>query len=147
MISCNTIKLTQQLYTNSEFIAFHTNTASCHKYSLVFEKNEGDCDLNCIPTDCQFSKFLKCYPLKDRTAQSLGKSLFDYCLTSRILLKLYSDRDPVLEVELFQLLLMQQFGVKKLWTSGYQLQANGLTEQSKITINNNVSANTLQQRI
>ena len=82
-----------------------------------------------------FSKFLKCYPLKDRTAATTCKYLFDYCLTFGIPFKLYSDRDPAFEAELFQL-LMKQFGVAKLRTSGYRPQANGLTEQSNSTIKN-----------
>ena len=83
----------------------------------------------------QFSKFLKCYPFTDRTAQTTCKYLFDHCLMFGIPLKLHSDGDPTFEEELFQL-LMQQFGVKKLWTSGYQPQANDLTEQSNSTIKN-----------
>ena len=82
-----------------------------------------------------FTKFLKCYPLKDRTAQATCKYLFDYCLTFGIPLKLYSDRDPAYESELFQL-LMKQFGIAKLRTSGYRPQANGLTEQSNSIIKN-----------
>ena len=104
-----------------DFIVDLPTTPRGHKHILVIND--------------QFSKFLKCYPLKDRTAQTTCKYLFDYCLTFGIPLKLYSDRDPAFEAELFQL-LMQQFEVKKLGTSGYRPQANGLTEQSNSTVKN-----------
>ena len=76
---------------------------------------------------------MKCYALKDRKAKIACKSVLDNFLTFGIPLKLYSDQDPAYESELFQL-LMKELGLKKLRTSGYRPQANGLTEQSNNTI-------------
>lgn len=75
---------------------FHTKMSSYHKYSLVFEKNKGECDLKLYSNRLSIQQILNCDPLKDRTAQSTGKILFNYSLTFRIPVKLYSDRDPVL---------------------------------------------------
>ena len=65
----------------------------------------------------------------NRTAKSASKCLVDYCLRFGMPIKLYSDRDPSYEADLFHY-LMVSFGVKKLCASGYNPQANGLTEQS-----------------
>ena len=43
---------------------------------------------------------------------------------------LYSERDPVYEVKLFQQ-LMKLLGIKKLRTTGYNAKANGLCEKLK----------------
>ena len=96
------------LYHRKNINELFSTTPRGHKHILVIND--------------QFSKFLKCYSLKDTIAQTTCKYLFDYCLTFGIPIKLYSDRDPAFEAELFQL-LMQQFGVKKLRSSGYRPQA------------------------
>ena len=84
-------------------------------------------NINILVITDHFSKFVKCYALKDRTAKTACKSVLDYFLTFGIPLKLYSDQDPAYESELFQL-LMKDLGVKKLRTSGYRPPANGVTE-------------------
>lgn len=77
----------------------------------------------------QFSKFLQVYPSQDRTAKTAADCLIDYILKFGTPQKIYSDRDPSYESELFQR-IKKYFGVKKLRTTGYNPQANGLTEQS-----------------
>ena len=75
-----------------------------------------------------FTKFIQIYPVSDRTAKTAAKCVFDFFLKFAISFKLYSDRDPAFEAELFQI-LMGLFGVKKLRTAGYNPRANGLTEK------------------
>ena len=76
-----------------------------------------------------FTKYLKCYALKDRTALTACKYVYNYFLLFGIPNKLYSDRDPAYEAKLFQG-LMDKLGVKKLRTTGYNPKANGLCEKS-----------------
>ena len=83
----------------------------------------------------QFSKFTLIYPVPDRTARTAGRCVFDYFLRFGIALKLYSDRDPAFEANLFQS-LMKMFSVKKLRTTGYNPRANGLTEKGNEFIKN-----------
>ena len=45
---------------------------------------------------------------------------------------MFSDQDPAFESELFQCIL-KELGVKKLRTTTYHAQSNGLTEQSNLT--------------
>ena len=51
----------------------------------------------------QFSKFTQLYAVPDRTAATSAKCVFDYFLKFAIAKKLYSDRNPAFESELFQL--------------------------------------------
>ena len=76
----------------------------------------------------QFSKFAQLYAVPDRTAATSAKCVFGYFLKFAIAKKLYSDRDPAFESELFQL-LMKMFGVKKLRTTGYNPRTNRLAEK------------------
>ena len=87
----------------------------------------------CINEHC--TKFIQIYPVSDRTAKTAAKCVFDFFLKFGISFKLYSDRDPAFEAELFQI-LMGLFGVKKLRTTGYNLRANGLTEKCNEFIKN-----------
>ena len=80
-------------------------------------------------------KSIPIYPVSDRTVKTAAKCVFDFFLKLGILLKLYSDRDPAFEVELFQI-LMELFGVKKLRTTGYNPRANELTEKCNEFIKN-----------
>ena len=82
-----------------------------------------------------FTKFIQIYPVSDRTAKTAAKCVFDFFLKFGISFKLYSDRDPAFEAELFQI-LMGLFGVKKLRTTGYNPRANGLTEKCNEFIKN-----------
>ena len=82
-----------------------------------------------------FTKFIQIYPVSDRTAKTAAKCVFDFFLKFGISLRLYSDRDPAFEAELFQI-LMELFGVKKLRTTGYNPRANGLTEKCNEVIKN-----------
>ena len=82
-----------------------------------------------------FSKFSQIYAVPDRTAITAAKCVFDFFLRFGIPLKLYSDRDPAFEANLFQS-LMKMFGVKKLRTTGYNPRANGLTEKANEFIKN-----------
>ena len=75
------------------------------------------------------------YAVLDRTAATSAKCVFDYFLKLGIAKKLYSDRDPAFESELFQL-LMNMFGVKKLRNTGYNPRAYGLTEKVNEFIKN-----------
>ena len=73
----------------------------------------------------QFFKFTQLYAVPDRTAATSAKCVFDYFLEFGIAKKLYSDRDPAFEFELFQ-----------LRTTGYNPRANGLTERGNEFIEN-----------
>ena len=57
----------------------------------------------------RFTKFIQIYPVSDRTAKTAAKCAFDFFLKFSISLKLYSDRDPAFEAELFQI-LVELFG-------------------------------------
>ena len=92
-------------------------------------------NIHLLVVNDQFSKFMQVYPLKDRTAETASKSIYDYFLRFGSPRKLYSDRDPSYEADLFQH-LMKLLGVKKLRATGYNPQANGLTEQSMPTCKN-----------
>ena len=76
-----------------------------------------------------FSKFVQLYPVCDRRASTSAKCVLDFFLKFGIALKLYSDRDPAFEANLFQE-LCKLFGIKKLRRTGYNVKANGLTEKS-----------------
>ena len=76
----------------------------------------------------QFTKFIQIYPVSDRTAKTAAKCVFDFVLKCGISLKLYSDRDPAFEAELFQI-LMELFRVKKLRAAGYNPSPNGLAKE------------------
>ena len=80
-----------------------------------------------------FTKFIKLYPFKDRTAPTTAKCIVDFCLTFGILYRLHSDMDPAFEAQLFQE-IMKGLGVHNVRTCGYRPNANGLTEQSNNTI-------------
>ena len=80
-----------------------------------------------------FTKFIKLYPVKDRTAPTIAKCIVDFCLTFGIPYRLYSDMDPAFEAQLFQE-IMKGLGIHKVRTCGYRPNANGLTEQSNNTI-------------
>lgn len=82
-----------------------------------------------------FSKYIQVYPLPNRTAKTASIHIVDYFLRFGVPMKLYSDRDPSFEAELFQH-VMNAMGVKKLRTTGYNPQANGLTEQSNLSCKN-----------
>ena len=86
-----------------------------------------------------FSKFIQAYPVQERTAQTASTVVVDYFLRYGIPRKLYSDRDPSYESSLFQN-VMRKLGVKKLRTTGYNPQGNGLTEQSNQTCKNYLTA-------
>ena len=81
------------------------------------------------------TKSIPIYPVSDRTVKTAAKCVFDFFLKLGILLKLYSDRDPASEAELFQI-LMELFGVKKLRTTWYNPRANELTEKCNEFIKN-----------
>ena len=75
-----------------------------------------------------FTKYIKVYAVKDRKAETAARCVYDFMLTFGIPLKLYSDRDPAYEVNLFSE-LMKLLQVKKLRTTGYNAKANGLCEK------------------
>ena len=77
----------------------------------------------------QFTKMLTLTATKDRTAKTTAGAIYDYVMNFGIPERLYSDKDPAFEAELFQE-LMQLLGIKKLRTTGYNPKANGLTEVS-----------------
>ena len=64
-----------------------------------------------------FTKFVRLYGVKDRTAKTAAKCIYDYVMNLGIPLKLYSDCDPAFEAELFQELMLL-LGVMKLKTTG-----------------------------
>ena len=49
----------------------------------------------------QFSKFTQLHAVSDRSAATSVKCVFDYFLKFGIAKRLYSDRDPAFEFELF----------------------------------------------
>ena len=59
-----------------------------------------------------FTKLIQIYPVSNRTTKTAAKCVLDFFLKFCISLKLYSDRDPEFEAELFQI-LMELFGVQK----------------------------------
>ena len=63
VISCNTIDLSHQLYTNSEFIAFQRQDSELSQIFNFLEKNEEDRDLNGIPTD--YRRFIHRISIQD----------------------------------------------------------------------------------
>ena len=63
VISCNTIELSQQLYTNSEFIAFQCQDSKLSQIFNFLEKNEEDRDLNGIATD--YRRFIHRISIQD----------------------------------------------------------------------------------
>ena len=62
-----------------------------------------------------------------------------YCLKYGIPWRLFSDRDPAFESELFQI-LMKELGVSKIRTTGYNPRSNGLTEQSNAIVKDYLTA-------
>ena len=82
-----------------------------------------------------FSRFIRLYAVKDRREETAAKFVADFCLDFGIPFKLLSDKDPAFESKLFQE-LMKILEVKKIRTSGYRPQTNGLTEQSNSVIKN-----------
>ena len=76
-----------------------------------------------------FSKFVKVYALKDRTAITASRFVYDYCLVYGIPEKIYSDQDPAFEANLF-IQLMKQLSINKSRTTSYNPKANGLCEKS-----------------
>ena len=79
-----------------------------------------------------FTKYIKLYAAKDRTAPTAAKCVVDYSLKFGLPNKLLSDQDPSFESQLFQCVI-KELGVKKLRTTAYHAQSNGLTEQSNST--------------
>ena len=79
-----------------------------------------------------FTKYIQLYAVKDRTAPTAAKCVVDYSLKFGLPYKLLSDQDPSFESLLFQC-VMKELGVKKLRTTAYHAQSNGLTEQSNST--------------
>ena len=75
-----------------------------------------------------FTKQLKVYAVPDRTSKTATKCIYDYILTYEVQFRLYSDRDPAYEAELFQE-LTKLLGIKKLRSTGYNAKANGLCEK------------------
>ena len=86
-----------------------------------------------------FSKYIRLYPIKDRRAETAAKCIADYCLDFGIPWKLLSDRDPAYESKLFHELI-RILGIRKIRTSGYRPQTNGLTEQSNSSIKKYLTA-------
>eukprot|EP00112_Aurelia_sp_Birch-Aquarium-sp1_P015743 Seg3512.1 transcript_id=Seg3512.1/GoldUCD/mRNA.D3Y31 product="Retrovirus-related Pol polyprotein from transposon 412" pseudo=true protein_id=Seg3512.1/GoldUCD/D3Y31 len=86
-----------------------------------------------------FSKFIQVYPVKDGTAPTAAKCVLDYCLKFGFPWRLFSDRDPAFESELFQI-LMKELGVSKIRTTGYNPRSNGLTEQSNAIVKDYLTA-------
>ena len=66
--------------------------------------------------------------MKDRTAETAARCVYDFVLTFGIPLKLYSDCDPAYESKLF-MELTRLLQIKKLRTTGYNAKANGLCEK------------------
>ena len=66
----------------------------------------------CTPMELVSMDFLVDLPVSDLTAKTAAKCVLDFFLKFCISLKLYSDRDPELEAELFQI-LMELFGVQE----------------------------------
>ena len=75
-----------------------------------------------------FTKYIKVYAVNDRKAGTAARCAYDFMLTFGIPLKLYSDRDPAYEAKLFSE-LMKLLQVKKLRTTGYNANANGLCKK------------------
>ena len=75
-----------------------------------------------------FTKHLKVYAVPDRTSKTAAKCIYDYIVTYGIPFRLYSDRDAAYKAELFQELI-KLLVIKKLRTTGYNAETNGLCEK------------------
>ena len=80
-----------------------------------------------------FSKFIKLYALKDRTAITASRFVYDYCLVLENPEKMYSDQDPAFGANLFTQ-LMKQLGINKSRTTSHNPKTNGLCEKSNIIV-------------
>lgn len=80
-----------------------------------------------------FSKFVRLYAIPNRTTETAAKKIIDFVLDFGLPEKLLSAQDPAYESNLFKELL-KGLGIKKVHTSGYRPQTNGLTEQFNKTI-------------
>ena len=62
---------------------------------------------NFSSTNDHFFKFIQIYAVKVRTAKTTTKFVYDYILKFGVLLKLFLDKDPAFERELFQSLMSE----------------------------------------
>ena len=76
-----------------------------------------------------FTKFIKVYALKDRTAATAARYMYDYCMQLGVPIIIYSDKDPAFQSDFFRYLL-SHLGIDKKTTTGYNPRANGLCEKS-----------------
>ena len=80
-----------------------------------------------------FSKFIKVYALKDRTAITASRFIYNYYLVYSILDIIYSDQDPAFEANLFTQ-FMDQLGINKSRETSYNPKANRLCDKSNGTV-------------
>ena len=76
-----------------------------------------------------FTKFIKVYATKDRTAPTAARCMYDYCMQLGVPKIIYSDKDPAFQAECFKCLL-NLLGVEKKATTGYNPRANGQCEKT-----------------
>ena len=76
-----------------------------------------------------FTKFIKVYATKDRTAPTAARCMYAYCMQLGVPKVIYSHRDPVFQAEFFKCLL-NLLGVAKKTTTGYNPRANGQCEKT-----------------
>ena len=90
-------------------------------------------NIHILVVNDHFSKYIRLYALRDRRAETAAKFVTDYFMDFGIPGKLLSDQDPAFESKLFDE-LMKLHEIRKVRTSGYRPQTNGLTEQSNSTV-------------
>ena len=97
-----------------------------------------------------FSKYLEMYPMKDQTALSVTKALFEnYVPNHSLPISVHSDRGSQFEARVFKL-LMGCYGIKKTRTTSYRPSANGQIERAhrdlKANITKRLQDNGIDQR-
>ena len=117
-----------------------TNPLDCVSIDFLVDLPKTDRgNIHVLVINDHFSRYIRLYAINDRRAETAAKYVADFCMTFGIPRKLLSDRDPAYESVLFQE-LMRILEIKKIRTSGYRPQSNGLTEQSNATIKRYLTA-------
>ena len=132
----------------------HTNPVPAHRAPLlpilVSRKRHIAIDITEMPishsgyryiltvTDL-FTKYLEMYPMKDQTAISVARELFEnYVPNHSLPISVHSDRGRQFEARVFKL-LMSCFGIKKTRTTSYRPSANGQIERVHRDLKSNIT--------
>jgi len=86
-----------------------------------------------------YTRYIKAYPIKRRTAQCIAPCVVDFISTFGIPLELYSDNGKELVGEVMQT-VCQLLGITKLNTTAYRPSSNGIVERDNGTMKAMLSA-------